>query len=94
MLLALALLVAVQGLGNLLVVAVLVAPGGRRAAARAADGADDGRRRGDRGRRPALGGLYLSYYAGTAAGASIAAVLVATWALIGLGHALLGARAR
>ena len=39
-----------------------------------------------------LGGLYLSYYAGTAAGASIAAVLVATWALIGLGHALIGAR--
>ena len=39
-----------------------------------------------------MGGLYLSYYAGTAAGASIAAVLVGTWALIALGHEALGAR--
>jgi len=75
-LLALALVVAVQGLGNLLVVAVLVAPP---SAARLLT------------RRMApmmvvavgvavlagLGGLYLSYYAGTAAGASIAACLVA-----------------
>jgi ABC-type Mn2+/Zn2+ transport system permease subunit len=74
-LLALALLVAVQGLGNLLVVAVLIGPAATaRLLAR---------------RMPALmglsvaiavaggaGGLYLSYYAGTAAGASIAAVLV------------------
>ena len=39
-----------------------------------------------------VGGLYLSYYAGTAAGASIAAVLVGAWALIGLAHEVLGAR--
>jgi len=69
------LLVAVQGLGNLLVVAVLLAPAGT---ARALT----------RRLRPmlavsvavavagAIGGLYLSYYARTAAGASIAAVLV------------------
>ena len=90
-LLALALLVAVQGLGNLLVVAVLIAPAAgarllaRRMAPMMAAAAAIAVASG-------LGGLYLSYYAGTAAGASIAAVLVATWALIGLGHALLGAR--
>jgi ABC-type Mn2+/Zn2+ transport system permease subunit len=74
-LLALALLVAVQGLGNLLVVAVLVAPA---VAARAVT------------RRMApmmavaagvavlggFAGLYLSYHLRTAAGASIAGVLV------------------
>jgi ABC-type Mn2+/Zn2+ transport system permease subunit len=91
-LLALALLVAVQGLGNLLVVAVLIAPasGARMVARRmapmmvaaAAIAVVSG-----------MGGLYLSYYAGTAAGASIAAVLVAVWAVIGLGHAVLHARA-
>ncbi|HEX7290268.1 MAG TPA: metal ABC transporter permease [Conexibacter sp.] len=77
-LLALAVLVAVQGLGNLLVVAVLVAPA---AAARllarrllptmalaVALGALAG-----------VGGLYLSYYARVAAGASIAGLLVAAW---------------
>jgi ABC-type Mn2+/Zn2+ transport system permease subunit len=73
-----ALLVAVQGLGNLLVVAVLVGPA---ACARALTH-----------RMPAMmataaaiavlagcGGLYLSYYARTAAGASIAGVIVATY---------------
>jgi ABC-type Mn2+/Zn2+ transport system permease subunit len=77
-LLALALLVAVQGLGNLLVVAVLVAPAsaarlvsrrmGPMIAASAAIAVVAG-----------IGGLYLSYYAGTAAGASIAAMLVAAY---------------
>jgi ABC-type Mn2+/Zn2+ transport system permease subunit len=77
-LLAAALLVAVQGLGNLLVVAVLIAPA---AAARLVTR-----------RLPAMmgvaagiavagctGGLYVSYYASTAAGASIAGVLVAVF---------------
>jgi len=76
-LLAAAILVAVQGLGNLLVVAVLIAPA---ATARLVTR-----------RMPAMmavavgvaviagvGGLYLSYYAGIAAGASIAVVLVGT----------------
>lgn len=79
-LLAATLLVAVQGLGNLLVVAVLLAPAGTA-------------RRLTRRLGPMLavsvavavsagiGGLYLSYYAGTAAGASIAAVLVGTFVL-------------
>lgn len=80
-LLGAAVLVAVQGLGNLLVLAVLVGPAAAvRPLAR---------------RMPAMmalacgaavlagvGGLYLSYYAGTAAGASIALVAVALW-LIG-----------
>lgn len=75
-LLALVLLVAVRGLGNLLVVAIVVAPAATaRLFAR---------------RMPGLlalsvalavlggvGGLYLSFHAGTAAGASIAGVLVA-----------------
>lgn len=90
-LLALALLVAVQGLGNLLVVAVLIAPASgarmlaRRMAPMMAAAAAVAVASG-------LGGLYLSYYAGTAAGASIAAVLVGVWAVIGLGHAVLGVR--
>jgi ABC-type Mn2+/Zn2+ transport system permease subunit len=77
-LLALAVLVAVQGLGNLLVVAVLVAPA---AAARLLT-----RRLGPMmalavalGALAGIGGLYLSYYARIAAGASIAGLLVATW---------------
>jgi len=79
-LLAATLLVAVQGLGNLLVVAILLAPAG---AARALT------------RRVvpllavstavaiagAAAGLYLSYYARTAAGASIAATLAAAFLL-------------
>ena len=77
-LIAAATLIAVRGLGNLLVVAVLVAPAAtarlltRRfapmmllaAALAVACGA---------------GGLYLSYYASTAGGASVAAVLVAVY---------------
>jgi len=73
-----ALLVAVQGLGNLLVIALLVGPAacaralthrmapmmGTAALVAIAAGA---------------GGLYLSYYARTAAGASIAAMLVAAY---------------
>jgi ABC-type Mn2+/Zn2+ transport system permease subunit len=79
-LLAATLLVAVQGLGNLLVVAVLLAPAGAAraltdrvgpmlavSAAIAVTGAG--------------AGLYLSYYARTAAGASIAAVLAAAFLL-------------
>jgi ABC-type Mn2+/Zn2+ transport system permease subunit len=87
-LLALALLVAVQGLGNLLVVAVLVAPA---AAARLV-----ARRMAPMMAASALvavvagaGGLYLSYYAGTAAGASIAAILVAAYLVAGIGRGAL-----
>ncbi|HEU4701904.1 MAG TPA: metal ABC transporter permease [Conexibacter sp.] len=79
-LLALAVLVAVQGLGNLLVVAVLVAPA---AAARVLT-----RRLAPMmalavllGALAGVGGLYLSYYARVAAGASIAGLLVAAWVL-------------
>jgi ABC-type Mn2+/Zn2+ transport system permease subunit len=78
LLIAAALLVAVQGLGNLLVIAVLVGPA---ASARVLAH-----------RMPAMmataaviavlsstAGLYLSYYARTAAGASIAGMLVAAY---------------
>jgi len=85
-LLAAAIVVAVQGLGNLLVVAVFVGPA---AAARqltdrivpmilaaAAIAAIAG-----------LAGLYLSYYAGTAGGASVALAIVAFYlASLGLGR--------
>lgn len=84
-LIALALLVAVQGLGNLLVVAVFVAPA---SAARLV-----ARRMGPMMAASSViavvagvGGLYLSYYAGTAAGASIAAMLVAAYLLAGVGR--------
>lgn len=87
-LLALALLVAVQGLGNLLVVAVLVAPA---SAARLV-----ARRMAPMMVASALvavvagaGGLYLSYYAGTAAGASIAAILVGAYLVAGIGRGAL-----
>jgi len=77
-LLALAIVVAVQGLGNLLVVAIFVGPG---AAAR---------RLTDRivpmfalaatiAVLSGLAGLYLSYYAGTAGGASVALAIVAAY---------------
>jgi len=79
-LLALGTVVAVQGLGNLLVVAVFVAPAASArqlsdrmvpmmaiAAAIAVTGA--------------AAGLYLSYYAGTAGGASVALALVAAYPL-------------
>jgi len=93
LLVAAALLVAVQGLGNLLVVAVLVGPA---ACARAVTR-----------RMPAMmavaagvavaagcGGLYLSYYASTAAGASIAAVIVGAYALaLAVGGVLRGREA-
>jgi ABC-type Mn2+/Zn2+ transport system permease subunit len=77
-LIAVAILVSVQALGNLLVVAILVGPAAtarlvtRRlqpmmiSAAAIAIGSS-------------AGGLYLSYYAGLAAGASIALVLVAVY---------------
>jgi ABC-type Mn2+/Zn2+ transport system permease subunit len=86
-LVALALLVAVQGLGNLLVVAVFVAPASaarlvaRRMAPMMAVSAGVAMAAG-------VGGLYLSYYAGTAAGASIAATLVAAYLLAGLSRAI------
>jgi ABC-type Mn2+/Zn2+ transport system permease subunit len=78
-LIAVAILVSVQALGNLLVVAILVAPAATArllarklssmmtAAVAVAICA-------------AIGGLYLSYYAGLAAGASIALVLVGAYA--------------
>jgi ABC-type Mn2+/Zn2+ transport system permease subunit len=86
-LLALAILVAVQGLGNLLVVAVLVGPAatarqlarrmppmmGWSVAVAVASG---------------LGGLLISYHAGTAAGASIALVAVGLWVLSRAARAL------
>ncbi len=91
-LLAAAILVAVQGLGNLLVVSILVGP-----AATARHVAD---------RMPAmmaaavataivagLGGLLVSYHADTAAGASIALATVALWALARLARALRARRA-
>jgi len=77
-LLAVALLVAVQGLGNLLVIAVLIAPAATARAVASRIGSimavsvaiaiAAG-----------IGGLYLSYYAKTAAGASIAGILVAAY---------------
>ena len=77
-LLALAVLVGVQGLGNLLVVAVLVAPAatartltqrlGPMIALAAAIGVAGG-----------VAGLYLSYYVDVAAGAAIAGLLVAAY---------------
>jgi ABC-type Mn2+/Zn2+ transport system permease subunit len=79
-LLAIATVVAVQGLGSLLVVAVFVAP------------AAAARRLSDR-MVPQLGiaaaiaalagvaGLYLSYYAGTAGGASVALAIVAVYVM-------------
>lgn len=77
-LLGIAVLVAVQGLGNLLVVAVLVAPAAaarlltRRLVPMMAVAVALGALAG-------VGGLYLSYYARIAAGASIAGALVAVW---------------
>jgi ABC-type Mn2+/Zn2+ transport system permease subunit len=86
-LLAVAIVVAVQALGNLLVVAVLIAPAatGRLLARRlpammaAAVGIAIG---------GSVGGLYLSYYGGLAAGASIALVLVAIYVCAFLVHEL------
>jgi ABC-type Mn2+/Zn2+ transport system permease subunit len=87
LLVAAALLVAVQGLGNLLVVAVLVGPAAcaravtRRMSTMMAVAAGVAVAAG-------CGGLYLSYYAETAAGASIAAVIVGAYvAALGVGAA-------
>lgn len=84
-LLAAAIVVAVQGLGNLLVVAVFVGPAAaarnlcRRTGAMIAAAAAIGVLAG-------LAGLYLSYYAGTAGGASVAlAILLAYLLSIPLG---------
>jgi len=79
-LLAAGIVVAVQGLGNLLVVAVFVGP------------AATARRLSDRmlpmmvlaavfAVLAGVGGLYLSYYAGTAGGASVALAIVAAYLL-------------
>ena len=65
-------LVAVQGLGNLLVVAVLVAPAATARRLTRRLGPMMAVAVGARRARPALAGLYLSYYAGVAAGAAIA----------------------
>ena len=87
LLVAAALLVAVQGLGNLLVVAVLVGPAAcaravtRRMSTMMAVAAGVAVAAG-------CGGLYLSYYAETAAGASIAAVIVGSYVVtLGIGAA-------
>jgi ABC-type Mn2+/Zn2+ transport system permease subunit len=92
-LLAVALLVAVQGLGNLLVVAVLMAPA---SAARLVT-----RRMGPMllasgaiAVAAGVGGLYLSFYAGTAAGASIAGMLVAVYVVLAVGGGVLRAGGR
>ena len=88
-LIALAVLIGVQGLGNLLVVAVLVGPAatarlictrllpmmGVAAAVAILGGAI---------------GLYVSYYAGTAAGASVAGALVALFLLTAIASATSG----
>jgi ABC-type Mn2+/Zn2+ transport system permease subunit len=85
LLLAAAILVSIQGLGNLLVIAVLVAPAAtarllaRRIVSTMAAGVAVAVAGG-------VGGLYLSYYAGTAAGASIAASVVTLY-LVALGAA-------
>jgi ABC-type Mn2+/Zn2+ transport system permease subunit len=77
---AIAILVAVQALGNLLVVAILIAPAAtarvlaRRLATMMTAAAAIGI-------AASIGGLYLSYYAGLAAGASIALVLVAVYTI-------------
>ena len=90
LLLAMAILVAVQGLGNLLVVAVLIGPAAtarlltHRMAAMIAIAAGIAVLAG-------IGGLYLSYYAGSAAGASIAGVMVAAYLVAAL-IAAVGAR--
>jgi ABC-type Mn2+/Zn2+ transport system permease subunit len=88
LLVAAALLVAVQGLGNLLVVAVLVGPA---ACARAVTRRMSTMMVVAAGVAVAAGcgGLYLSYYAETAAGASIAAVVVGVYVVaLGVGAGL------
>jgi ABC-type Mn2+/Zn2+ transport system permease subunit len=93
-LVALAILVSVQALGNLLVVAILIAPAATArllarslpammtvAVAIALAGS--------------IGGLYLSYYAGLAAGASIAAMLASAYfAVFAVGELIASRRAK
>jgi ABC-type Mn2+/Zn2+ transport system permease subunit len=92
-LLAATILVAVQGLGNLLVVAVLVAPAAaarplaRRMSAMMALACAAAILSG-------VAGLYLSYYAGTAAGASIVLAGVAVWLAATAGARVATGRAR
>jgi ABC-type Mn2+/Zn2+ transport system permease subunit len=92
-LVALAILVAVQGLGNLLVVAVLVAPAAaarqvtRRVPTMMAVAVAIAMAAG-------VAGLYASFYLDTAAGASIAAALVVAYATAHAVRAVRGARAR
>jgi ABC-type Mn2+/Zn2+ transport system permease subunit len=91
-LLAVAVLVAVRGLGNLLVVAALVGPAAtartltRRVVPMVATACAIGVGAG-------VGGLYLSYYANIAAGAAIAGLLVLVAAIAASTHTL-AARAR
>jgi len=75
-LLALTILVAVQGLGKPARRRRPRRPRGHGAGADAAHGADDGDVRRGSPSAAGIGGLYLSYYANTAAGASIAGLLV------------------
>jgi ABC-type Mn2+/Zn2+ transport system permease subunit len=92
-LVALAILVAVQGLGNLLVVAVLVAPAAaarqvtRRVPTMMAVAVAIAMAAG-------VAGLYASFYLDTAAGASIAAALVVAYAAAQAVRAVRGARPR
>ena len=92
MLVAAAIVVAVQGLGNLLVVALLVAPAAaarlvaRRAAPMMAASAAIAVVAGG-------AGLYLSYHAGTAAGASVAGMLVLAYVAAAAGSAIRPGRA-
>lgn len=80
-LIAVAILVGVQALGNLLVVAIMIAPAAtarllvRRLPAMMATAIAIGV-------GGSIGGLYLSYYGGLAAGASIALVLVGVFMLV------------
>lgn len=90
-LLALEILIAVQGMGNLLVVSILIGPA---ATARLLA----------RRMEPMMllaaafaivasaGGLYVSYYAGTAGGASIASAIVALYLLVFAGRQISGDR--
>jgi ABC-type Mn2+/Zn2+ transport system permease subunit len=79
-LLALAIVVAVQGLGNLLVVAVFVGPAATARQLTARIGPMIGLAVAT-AVLAGLAGLYLSYYAGTAGGASVALAIVAAYLL-------------
>lgn len=89
-LVAAALLVGVQALGNLLVLAIVIGPAAtarllvRRMAPMMALAAAVAA-------AAAVAGLYVSYYANTAAGASVAAALVATFLAVLAGRVVTGA---